>query len=266
MNSVVLLIFIVVLLAQTALITGLLIERVRRQRAERELRRRQFELSRTANGRIRDLGGRLLNAQEAERARIARELHDDVSQQLSLLALDLAMIRGSVDAPTKVVIDEASVRTESILRSVHDLSHRLHPYKVQLIGLVPALRGLQSTVSQAGIPITFTHENVPARLPADLTLCLFRIVQEALQNAVKHSRARAVSMDLIGRDTEVGLTIVDDGIGFDVDAAWGDGIGLVSMRERVDAIGGTFAIRSEPGAGTRLEIGVPLPHIEETES
>ena len=128
------------------------------------------------------------------------------------------------------------------------------------------MQGLQSTVSQAGIPITFIHQNVPASLPADLTLCLFRIVQEALQNAVKHSRARAVSMHLIGRPTQVGLTIVDDGIGFDVDAAWGDGIGLISMRERVDAIGGTFEIRSEAGAGTRLEIGVPLPLMEETES
>lgn len=257
---------LIVLLTQTVLIAGLLIQRVRRQRTEHEMRRRQSELSRTATGRIRDLGARLLNAQEAERARIARELHDDVSQQLSLLALDLAMIRGSVHDPLKEAIDEASFRTESILRSVHALSHRLHPYKVQLIGLVPALQGLQSTVSQAGLPITFSHDTVPARVPPALTLCLFRIVQEALQNALKHSRARTVSMHLIGEPTEIRLTIVDDGIGFDVAAAWGDGIGLVSIRERLDAIGGTFDISSEPGAGTRLEIRAPLPVTEETKS
>src|SRR6188474_263507 len=131
MKSVSLLILIVVLLAQTVMIAGLLIQRVRAQRGERELRRRQSELSRTATGRIRDLGGRLLKAQEAERARIARELHDDVSQQLSLLAIDLATIRDSVHDPLKEVIDEASFRVEHIVKSVHALSHQLHPYKVQ---------------------------------------------------------------------------------------------------------------------------------------
>ena len=244
------LLVLIVLLTQTVVITGLVVQRVRRQRAEHEMRRRHSELSRTATGRIRDLGARLLNAQEAERARIARELHDDVSQQLSLLALDLAMLRGNVHDPLKEAIDEASFRTESILRSVHALSHRLHPYKVQLIGLVPALQGLQSTVSQAGLPVTFTHETVPARVPPDLTLSLFRIVQEALQNALKHSRARTVSMQLTGGPTEIRLTIVDDGIG------------LVSIRERLDAIGGTFDISSESGAGTRLEIRAPIPDID----
>ena len=254
---------IVVLLTQTALIAGLLIQR--RRRAERDLRRRQSELQ-DSHGRIRDLGGRLLQAQETARARSARELHDDVSQQLSLLAIDLATIRDGVRAPLKEVIDEASVRVESIVKSVHDLSHQLHPYKVQLIGLVPALQGLQNTMSQAGIRITFTHETVPARVQPELTLCLFRVVQEALQNAVKHSRARTVSMHLIGEPTALTLTIVDDGIGFDVDAAWGIGLGLVSIRERLDAIGGTFEIRSGPGAGTSLEVRAPLALLEETDS
>ena len=168
--------------------------------------------------------------------------------------------------PLTEVIDEASFRVESIVKSVHDLSHQLHPYKVQLIGLVPALQGLQNTMSQAGIRITFTHETVPARVQPELTLCLFRVVQEALQNALKHSRARTVSVHLIGGPTELTLTIVDDGIGFDVDAAWGVGLGLVSIRERLDAIGGTFAIRSEPGAGTSLEVRAPLALLEETDS
>ena len=246
---------LLVLLTQTMLIAGLLLQRARKQRAERELRRRQSELQ-VSYGRIRDLGKRLLTAQEAERARIARDLHDDVSQQLSLLAIDLAMLRGSVRAPAKDVIDEASSRAQSIIRSVHDLSHRLHPYKLQLIGLVPALQGLQTALSQAGMRITFTHETVPERLPQDLTLCLFRVVQEALQNALKYSRARTVSVHLIGGATELSLTIADDGIGFDVDKAWGNGLGLVSIRERIDAVGGTFEIHSTPGAGTRLEMRV----------
>jgi len=256
---------LVVLLIQTLLIAGLLIQRARRQRAERELRRRQSQLE-DSYGRIRDLGGRLLYAQEAERARIARELHDDVSQQLSLLAIDLAMMHGRVPTPLQEMIDEVAARVESIVKSVHDLSHQLHPYKLQLIGLVPAVQDLQSAVSQTGIRITFTHETVPARLPQDLSLCLFRIVQEALQNVLKHSRARAVSMHLIGGPTALTLAIVDDGIGFDIDTTWGNGLGLVSIRERLDAIGGTFEIRSKPGAGTRLEIRVPLPPTEETKS
>ena len=121
-------------------------------------------------------------------------------------------------------------------------------------------------MSQAGIHITFTHETVPARVQPELTLCLFRVAQEALQNALKHSRARTVSMHLLGGPTALTLTIVDDGIGFDVDAAWGVGLGLVSMRERLDAINGTFEIRSEPGAGTSLEIRVPVALMEETNS
>lgn len=255
-----------VFLIQTVLIAGLLIQRERGRRAERELRQRQSELQ-ASYGRIRDLGGRLLNAQEAERGRIARELHDDINQQLSLLAIDLAMLRGLVRPQAALeLIDTASSRTGTIITSVHDLSRRLHPYKLQLIGLVAALADLQNAVSQAGIAITFTHENVPARLPQDLTLSLFRIVQESLQNALKHSHARSVSMTLIGLPTELELTIADDGVGFDVDAAWGEGLGLVGINERVDAIGGTFVILSKPGAGTRLEIRVPLNVIEDTRS
>ena len=254
-----------VFLLQTMLIAGLLVQRQQRQRAERELRRRQSELE-ASYRRIRDLGGRLLNAQEAERGRIARELHDDINQQLSLLAIDLTMLRGVARPQALELIDAAASRTGSIITSVHDLSRRLHPYKLQLIGLVAALADLQNAVSQAGIAITFTHENVPTRLPQELTLSLFRIVQESLQNALKHSHARSVSMTLIARPAELELTIVDDGIGFDVDAAWGEGLGLVGMRERLDTIGGTFRIHSQPGAGTRLEISVPLDVIEDTKS
>jgi signal transduction histidine kinase len=256
---------IAVLLLQSLLIAGLLIQRERRQRIERELRRRQSELQ-ASYARIRDLGVRLLNAQEAERARIAHELHDDISQQLSLLAIYLDMLRSHVHGPGAELIDEASASAESIVASVHDLSRRLHPYKLRLIGLVAALQDLQNAVSQAGIATTFTHENVATNLPQDLTLCLFRIAQEALQNAFKHSRARTVSMRLIGGPSGLELTITDDGIGFDVDAAWGNGLGLVGMRERLDAIGGEFDIHSTPGAGTSLVIRVAQTVFEDTKA
>jgi signal transduction histidine kinase len=252
------------LLTQTALITGLLIHRARTQRAENELRRSQVEL-RTSYQRIRDLGGRLLHAQETERSRIARELHDDISQRLSLLVIDLVLLRGTVDTQAKGMTDEAVNRVEDLVKSVHDLSHRLHPAKLRLIGLVAALRDLQHEMSQGPVPITFTHDNVPPTLPLDVTLCMFRIVQEALQNALKHSHATEVGVHLSGSATALMLTIVDNGVGFDVEAAWGKGLGLISMSERLEAIGGIFEINSNPGTGTRLNVKVPLPMALDTE-
>jgi signal transduction histidine kinase len=248
-----------VLLAQTALIAGLLVQRSHRRRAEEQLQESQATL-RTSYERIRDLGARLLNAQEAERARIARELHDDIGQQTALLAIDLRRLGGSGRGPA----GDALTRAQDIARSVHDLSHRLHPAKLRLIGLVGALDGLRRELSRSNLDATFTHDDVPSTLPPDLTLCLFRIVQEALQNALKYSGARHVAVHLGHVSRGLALTIVDDGVGFDVNAAWGKGLGLIGMKERIEAAGGTFEIRSAPGTGTRLEIAVPVDVKEMT--
>lgn len=133
------------------------------------------------------------------------------------------------------------------------------------MGLVPALTGLQRELSESSeIDITLLREQVPPHLPHDFTLCLFRVAQEALQNAVKHSGARSVSMHLKGGPDVLTLTIVDDGVGFDVDAVWGNGLGLVSMSERLESIGGTLVIHSAPNAGTRLEIIAPVRPGEAT--
>jgi signal transduction histidine kinase len=253
------------LLAQTALIAGLLIQRARRRQAEERVRTSQAEL-RTSYDRIRDLGSRLLNAQEAERSRIARELHDDISQQVALLTIDLELMGSAAQTQDGSLADEALSRAHSITRSLHDLSHSLHPAKLRLIGLVAALKSLQHELSQSGIAARFVHDNVPATLPPDLTLCLFRIVQEALQNILKYSRAREVSVRLIGGPEGLALTVVDDGVGFDVEREWGKGLGLVSMSERLEAVGGTLEIRSTPGAGTRIEVKVPLLAVHSTEA
>jgi len=252
------------LLAQTALIAGLLIQRARRWQAEDQVHASQAEL-RTSYERIRDLGSRLLNAQETERSRIARELHDDINQQVALLAIDLELLGGADRFQTKNLADEALNRANALARSVHDLSHRLHPAKLRLIGLVAALQSLQHELSQSEMAITFRHDDVPRTLPPDLTLCLFRVAQEALQNALKYSNAREVVVDLSGRSEELVMTIADNGVGFDVDAAWGIGLGLISMGERLEAIGGTFEIRSKRGAGTHLEVRVPLSVVQSTE-
>jgi signal transduction histidine kinase len=251
----------VVLLAQTTLILGLLLQKRRRQFAERQARDSAEKL-RSSYERIRDLGGRLLGAQEAERARIARELHDDVSQQLALLAIDLDLMRGESQLQRRRRVDElvqgAFNRAQDVAKSVHDLSHRLHPGRLQ-IGLVAALSGLERELSAPGLQITFSHEDVPDGLDADVTLCLFRVAQEALHNAHKHSAARHVFVRLRGNDPRrLVLTVTDDGVGFNVDAAWSNGLGLVSIAERVESVGGRLNIRSVYGEGTFLEVSVPL--------
>jgi signal transduction histidine kinase len=133
----------------------------------------------------------------------------------------------------------------------------LHPTKLRLIGLVSALQSLQRELSRSDTAITFTHDGVPGDLPPNVTLSLYRIVQEALQNALKYSRAKAINVALRGSPEGLVLTIVDNGVGFDVGASWGKGLGLISIGERIEAIGGTLDIRSAPGGGTSFTIKVP---------
>jgi signal transduction histidine kinase len=248
---------LVLLLTQTALITGLLIQGARRRQAERRLRGSRAKL-RSSYHRIRDLGARLLHAQEAERSRIARELHDDISQRMALLTMDLQLMRVPGHNETARLAADALTRAQGIAKSVHDLSHRLHPARLRLVGLVPVLDQLRIELLGSGIDIEFTHENVPAVIPSDVMLCVFRIIQESLQNAIKYSNAKAVSVHVTGSADALTLRVVDNGDGFDIDAAWGRGLGLISMVERVEAIGGTFEIRSSRGAGTTLTATVPL--------
>ena len=214
-----------VLLAQSGLIAALLVQGARRRQAKEQIRRSEAEL-RASYDRMRDLSRRLLDAQGVERSRIARELHDHISQPLAVLATDLKR-RSDFSREGREDANELSGmaldRAQAIARNVHDLSHRLHPAKLQLIGLVAALGGLQRELSGNDIAITFDHDNVPASLPQDITSCLFRVVQEGLQNAVAHSGARAVSVHLIGRDNMLALTIADDGNGFDIGSCWGRG-------------------------------------------
>ena len=245
------------IVVQAALIAGLIIQRARRRKAEQQARRSEAALH-TSYDRIRNLGWRLLKAQEEERSRIARELHDDISQQLAVLTIELKLLRRAAHGLDETAAAEALKRAEEIGTSVHDLSHRLHPARLRVLGLVEALDGLKRELAQPGVTITFAHQGIPTTLPPDLTLCLFRIVQEGLQNALKHGKARNVSIDLSGVPDGIALIIVDDGVGFDVDAAWRTGLGLISVNERVEAIGGTFELHSSPGAGTRLEVRVPV--------
>lgn len=245
---------VALLLAQSALITGLLIQRRRRRQAEGELRASQSELLRSYE-RNRDLAARLLRAQESERSRIARELHDDICQRMLVLTVDLKSLGGAHDRESAA---EALAVAQGIAKSLHELSHSLHPTKLQLLGLVAAIDQLRLDLSRIGITIGFSHHDVPSTLPPDLMLCLFRIVQESMQNAIKYSKASEVSVLLSGSSDRLTVTISDNGVGFDVDAAWSQGLGLLSMVERAEALGGSLEIHSRPGAGARLTASVPL--------
>jgi signal transduction histidine kinase len=243
--------------SETALITVLLVQRRRRRQAEQQVLASQAKLQ-TSYGRIRSLVSRLLHAQEATRAHIARELHDDVSQQLALLATDLELLRTAPRTEAAGLAALASRRAQTIARDVHNLAYSLYPATLRVIGLVPALQALQREMERSVIVVNLAHESVPETLPEDVTLSIYRVVQEALQNAVKYSAAREVSVSLEGTPHGLQVTIADDGVGFDVGAALGRGLGLVSMSERIEALNGTFEIHSAPGAGTRLVISVPL--------
>jgi signal transduction histidine kinase len=252
---------VALLITQTALIAGLLIQRTRRRRAEKDLRRSRSELQRSYE-RNRHLGSRLLNVQEAERSRIARELHDDICQRMLVLTVELESLNRA--SPDESPAAAALTRAQDIARSLHELSHQLHPTRLRMLGLVAALERLCDELSRPELQISCTHTNVPATFHPDVTLCLFRVVQEAVQNAIKHSKANEIAVHVSGGSGGLTVAILDNGKGFDLAAAWDKGIGLASMVERVEAIGGTFNINSSPDASTRVTATVPAVPITTT--
>jgi len=210
--------------------------------------------------------GRLLQAQENESRRIARELHDDLGQGLALLTVKMDLLR---QKPPEAA-DQLGERMQELLAhvrhlssSVHDLSHQLHPSKLEQLGLVAAIGGLcRELTHHHGLKIEFTHDQMPAAISPDTALCLYRIAQEGLQNAIKHSGAQQAEVALNGAADAISLGIVDHGRGFDPRQLRGrSGLGLVSMRERVRFLGGEIVIGSPPSGGTRLYVRVPLREI-----
>jgi PAS domain S-box-containing protein len=228
-----------------------------RKRAEDALRANEATL-RATNQEIEDLAGRLIAAQETERKRLARELHDDLSQKVALLALEVQQL-GAAAPDVAARIDRLAERVAGIATDVHEMSHRLHPFKLEVLGLTAAVQSIcRDVTAQHGVAVEFRHDRVPERLPPDVSLCLYRIAQEGLRNVVKHSGARHAWLGLEYADGALSLQIADSGNGFDPETYERSGLGLVSMRERVSFLGGQLAIRSAPGAGTRIGVRVPL--------
>jgi PAS domain S-box-containing protein len=212
---------------------------------------------------LRQLTGRLIRAQEEERSRIARELHDDLNQRLGLLAIELGQLRDSFSEGNHELLErlgKVCQETDDISEDVHRLSHNLHSSVLENLGLVPAVRTLCLEFSeQHGIKVEFEERKVPSGFSSEVALCLFRIVQECLRNIARHSRARLARVSLDGDRSEIRLIVEDDGIGFDSEARPGKpGLGLVSIRERLRLVSGNIYIRSSPSTGTRIEARAPL--------
>ena len=208
----------------------------------------------------RDLARRLIASQEIERQRLARELHDDVSQRLALLKFEIDRLAQNVDAEElRAHLRTLSAKVREIGSDLHDMSYKLHPSALRVVGFVAALQSLCDDASQQrDLRVTFTHDAIPQSVDADVSLCLYRIVQEALHNVARHSHAREAQVRVTCDEGHIALRIADSGVGFDSSSAAQAGLGLVSMRERAAAMQGQFSIDAVPGGGTNIAVRIPL--------
>jgi signal transduction histidine kinase len=248
--------------------------RVRRRTAELQRTNEQLHAEiaerRRAEGALEDLAGRLIHAQEAERSRIGRELHDHVSQMLGVLAIKIDHLRMNQETtPRRMAsaLDDLRRSTSEITEDVHRLSHRLHSSTLDYLGVVPALQKLVAEFTERyGIAIGFTHEPLPLPLSSDVALCLYRVAEESLTNVAKHSQARSARLRLLADNDGIRLTIEDDGRGFD--AAKQErkaGLGFVSMHERLRVVHGTIRVDSAPSRGTTIDVWVPAMPVTSEE-
>jgi signal transduction histidine kinase len=236
-----------------------------RKKAEAEIEKNQIALQASLD-RIRDLAGRLIEVQEVERTRIARELHDDVNQRVAVLSISLSNMRRKLPA-SAIELREAVTKVQNEARQLaeelRNLSHELHPGILRQLGLIPALSIYREEFQQnTGIETELDTSSISSPIPqisTELSLCLYRVAQEALRNAARHSCAKKIRIT-IGR--EVGnlfLCIKDDGCGFNVEKArTAGGLGLLSIDERIRLVRGSVTIYSRPQFGTRLFIQIPL--------
>ena len=208
------------------------------------------------------IGRRLIEAQEEERAWIGRELHDDINQRLALLAVELDRWSQHIPSTPELSgqIRHAQQRIMEISRDVQGLSHRLHSSRLEYLGLATAANSFcKELAGQSKVEVQFSHAGIPRSVPKEVSLCLFRVLQEALQNAVKHSGVRSFTVDLHGTEEVVELTVSDIGSGFEEhDVYTRNGLGLISMRERLQLVHGELLVKSKTGAGTTIHARVPL--------
>ncbi len=240
---------------ETCLILGLLINVRRRRKAERPLRESANEL--------RALTGRLIYTQEEELRRLSRDLHDNLTQRLAALAIDAGMLEKTLKPrqpqDSQALLDLKTGLIE-VSDEVHSLSRQLHSSILDDLGLIQAVQSECDVFSKrTGIAVSFEPGNLSTSIPDDIALCLYRVLQEGLQNVSKHSGANQARVVLQGSTEGIHLSIQDSGIGFVLKQVAGKGtIGLSSMRERLRLVSGTVSIITEPGKGTEIRVFVPF--------
>ena len=212
------------------------------------------ELKRT-HGELQQLASRLLQTQEEERQRIARELHDDIGQRLSLLMMELDVL--SKEMPLERTAEQARIHNllgqlDELISDVHAMSHQLHSSKLKHLGLSVALREVcRQLSSQHRVAINLAADQPPQTLSEQVSLCFYRVAQEALSNAVKHSHSSRIELKLTNGGPTLCMQISDFGVGFDPEIQ-SNGLGLAAMQERLRMVGGTLRVDSRPGGGTQL--------------
>jgi PAS domain S-box-containing protein len=213
-------------------------------------------------GQLRRLTGNLFTAQESGNRELARELHDGFSQQLAALGMEVSALLKSAPRSGRLAgqLMQLAQKIRALADDIHRASRQLHPAILDELGLEAALREeSEGFLRQSGIPITFRAEHLPETLPAEVSLCLYRVTQEALRNVQKHSGASSVHLKLEGQPGNVAVHIQDNGAGFDIEAGRKKGgLGLISMQERCRLVGGKLSIHSARGKGTTVEVRVPL--------
>jgi signal transduction histidine kinase len=207
---------------------------------------------------LSDMSRKLIESQEQERARIARELHDDINQRLAILAMEIAQLQGN-PSEIKNRVEELQNQIGEISHDVEGLAHDLHSSKLEYLGVVAGIKGwCREFAERQKLEIDF-RSNVVSALPHEVGLSLFRVLQEAAHNALKYSGVRSIHVELREQSGEIHLIVSDLGRGFDLETALkGKGLGLTSMRERVRLINGTISIESKPMGGTTIQVRVPL--------
>ena len=256
---------VALLSVQSALIAGLIVQGARRARSERALRdsERQLRQSFDLN---RDLGGRLINAQEAERTRIARDLHDDVSQQLAGVSIAFSGLKKrlgvyQVSEEVQQELADLQQQTHTLGRNVRQLSHDLHPSVLRHLGLVKGLTGFCAELQRAhGVAMTCRAEGDFSAVAPEAALCVYRIAQEALRNVIAHAGASHAEVVLVQFGRQVEISITDDGRGFDAAGLRerDKGLGLVSIGERAKILGGSISIETGVNKGTRVRARIPM--------
>ena len=249
------------LVHRLSLIGEIFTNAIERKRADTELRAKETSLHR-AHDDLRQLAAKLLSAQEEERRRIAREMHDDWTQRLAILGIDVAKLVDHPDTSENVRQPLRAMQDEliSLSEDVHALSRQLHPSILDDLGLIEALRSECACFSRReGISVSYLSQGDVKGVPKEVALCIYRVAQEALRNVAKHAAVNEARV-LLNRDADrLVLRVEDDGIGFEVESMRSQpGIGLSSMSERVRLINAKLALQSAPGKGTVVEVTVPV--------